>query len=618
MNKLSYQHELLINNLTQIFGEFNTEMLEQIEPQMQWIEVLSGQTLFKQNDEGDSLYFVISGRLKAVIESEDGQQKVIGEIIRGETVGEMAIFTDEKRSASIIAIRDSTLVRLSKEVFKQVIQAYPLISLNVTKIIINRLKQSQNPRQVIKKPVNICLLPITEDIDKQGFISNLFEAISPKTNILWLDSQRANSLYGSPNIAQTDKNDSENYRKLSHWLEQQENKYQIIIYVADAQPSQWTQRCVRQSDELFLIADASKSPIVGVSENELLGTKHLTGAKQTLLLLHDQHVQSPRHTDVWLKNRPTVTSHYHIRPQLLPDIARLGRILCGTANGLVLAGGGAKGFAHLGVFKALQEFEIPIDFLGGTSAGALMAMILSFGISPEKAKEVAKIGAAINPSKDYNFFPLVSLLKGKKLRESIKSSIEAITHPDISIEDTWLPLFIVSCNYSKAHEQVHTRGKLLKFATASGSIPGVFPPVIDNGDLLVDGGTFNNFPTDIMNTMNVGKVIGIDLTADKVHNLNLDFIPNPWELLKDKFRTKRNRKYRLPSLVSIMLNTTVLYSTARHSITRQCTDLCFNPDVKKFGILQIKSFEKIYEAGYQHAISVLSAMSDEELAKFRG
>ena len=135
--------------------------------------------------------------------------------------------------------------------------------------------------------------------------------------------------------------------------------------------------------------------------------------------------------------------------------------------------------------------------------------------------------------------------------------------------------------------------------------------------LTIGGGSFNNFPTDIMNNLGIGNVIGVDLLIGKVHNLTLEEVPSAWELLQDKFRPKRKRKYRLPSLVSILLNTTVLYSNARHFQTRQCTDLCFNPDVRKFGILESKSFEKIYETGYQHAKETLSAMTEKELERFR-
>ncbi len=614
----NYQHHLLIDNLTKIFGEFDSKMLEIIEPQMEWIEILSGQILFNQHDEGDCLYFVISGRLRAYIETHEGHQKIIGEIIRGETVGEMAIFTDEKRSASIIAIRDSTLVKLSKEVFKQVLQAYPLVSLNVTKIIISRLKQSQNPRTVIKKPVNICLLAISESVDIQVFSQNLVKSLTAKVKVLFLNSEQVNKLYGSENIAQTDKQDAKNYQQLSRWLEEQEANYQIIIYVADSTATQWTKRCIRQSDEILLVGDATQKPVISEIELDLLGKNHQTGVQQTLILLHDKETHAPSKTDKWLHHRKMIKNHYHIRPELPTDMARLARIISRTANGLVLAGGGAKGFAHLGVFKALHEFNIPIDFVGGTSAGAFMSSILSFDLSPERAKNTAKMGAASNPaSGDYNVFPFISLLTGKKINNIIDTTLREIAYQDVSIEDTWLPLYIVSSNYTKACEEVHTEGKLSKFLRASGAIPGVFPPIIHNGDLLVDGGTFNNFPTDVMNNLGIGNVIGVDLRIGKVHNLTLEKIPNTWELIRDKFRPKRKRKYRLPSLISIILNTTILYSTARHFQTRQCTDLCFNPDVRKFGILETKSFNKIYDTGYNHAKEILSAMTEKELERFR-
>jgi len=125
-----FHRELLRKNLTRIFGDFDDTLLHSLEPQLQWVEIGGGEQLFAQKDVGDSLYFVISGRLQAQITTEEGTQKVIGEIMRGETVGEMAIFTGEPRSATIVAIRDSVLVKLSKEVFEQVILDYPAVSMN--------------------------------------------------------------------------------------------------------------------------------------------------------------------------------------------------------------------------------------------------------------------------------------------------------------------------------------------------------------------------------------------------------------------------------------------------------------------------------------------------------
>ena len=110
-----------------------------------------------------------------------------------------------------------------------------------------------------------------------------------------------------------------------------------------------------------------------------------------------------------------ISAHYHIRPELPTDMARLARIISGTANGLVFGRRWSKRFCSFGRFQGLSKNLIfLIDFVGGTSAGALMSSILSFDLSPEQAKKMGKLGAASNPaSGDYNLFPFISLLKGK-------------------------------------------------------------------------------------------------------------------------------------------------------------------------------------------------------------
>lgn len=613
-----FHRELLRKNLTRIFGDFDDTLLHSLEPQLQWVEIGGGEQLFAQKDVGDSLYFVISGRLQAQITTEEGTQKVIGEIMRGETVGEMAIFTGEPRSATIVAIRDSVLVKLSKEVFEQVILDYPAVSMNVTKLIISRLKNSQGGRKSVKKPVNICLLALHESISLPNFSHDLYQALTAKGTVYLASSTAVDEFHGIEGFSQTNKNDRKAYHELSQWLDNQESKHEYMLYVTDSENTEWTQRCIRQADEIFLIADAAQ-PSVLVSHEQSINTRSATtGVPQVLVLLHPSDTVSPRHTREWLSLRPNVKSHYHLRRGSSQDMKRLARIISATAIGFVVAGGGAKGFAHIGVMRALEEFDIPIDFVGGTSVGAMVAAAVSFGEPSETVQRIMKKGAMFNPTKDYNWLPFISLIRGKRIKQMIDDTIEAFVGVrQIDIEDTWRTLFVVSSNYTQAREEIHTRGSMSKYLLASTAIPGVFPPIIDGDDLLVDGGTFNNFPADVMSRANVGKVIGVDLARDQNYRLDLEEIPSPKQLLQDRFRPKKQRKYRLPSLTSLLLNATLLYSAARRNEAISYSDLYFNPDVSRFGIVSWAAFDTIVEKGYEHAKEVLQNMSSEELASYK-
>lgn len=137
-------------------------------------------------------------------------------------------------------------------------------------------------------------------------------------------------------------------------------------------------------------------------------------------------------------------------------------------------------------------------------------------------------------------------------------------------------------------------------------------------DFLVDGGTFNNFPTDVMSNMGVSKIIGVDFFSKKNYVLDIAETPDAYALVMDRLRPKRKRKYRVPSIVSILLNATLLYSYARRKESLGYLDLHFNPQVGKYGFTNWAAFDKIFEEGYRHAKERLSALKEEEKTALKG
>lgn len=140
-------------------------------------------------------------------------------------------------------------------------------------------------------------------------------------------------------------------------------------------------------------------------------------------------------------------------------------------------------------------------------------------------------------------------------------------------------------------------------------------PVVRDGEILCDGGTFNNFPVDVMREMRgVGRVIGVDLGVRNPRRLEFDDVPGSWALLLDKLRPRRKRRYRLPSLVSYLLNITILYSISRQDEARRLTDLYFNPPLYKVGLLQWERFDAIVRQGEEHAGEVLDKLGAAQKA----
>lgn len=612
---LQAHHGMLIDGLTAIFGAFNQDMLKHVLPRVEWLELGGGDVLFHQQDRDESLFFVVSGRLRAVSRDETGARRVLGEITRGETVGEMAFFTREPRSATVTAVRDSVLARFSHDVFRELLLAYPLVSLNMTRQLIARFKRVNQGRKPVTRPSIIGVVAITDGVDARAFADKLAVELARHGAATLVTSQRMDARLGEAGAAQASLNEAERSRRVAVALDKIEAEHRFVLLVADAGPSEWTRRCMRHSDELLLVADADQQPRHHAVEAGLHRAGDEEEVRKLLVLLHPDDRRTPVQTARWLGTR-RLAGHVHVRRGLARDWQRLGRIVSRHTVGLVLSGGGARGFAHLGVLRALEEAGIAFDLAAGTSIGAVMAAYAAMDMPIQDVIRAARHAFRGNPLADINLVPMISLAGGRRLRSIIDSAVVDSRGRHIDIEDLWKGYFCVSSNYSTAREAVHTRGPLAKSIRASVSIPGALPPVMLDGELHIDGGTFNNFPTDVMDRMGATRIIGVDLLRERGLKYDLDEVPGSLELMRDKLRGERGR-YRLPSLTTLLLNTSLMHSYARQQESHAFVDLHFAPGVGDFGMLDWARFDRIVEVGYRHGLQQLEKLGAQGLAPWR-
>lgn len=606
--------QLLVDGLRRIFGEFNQEMLGRVLQDFEWVQLAGGATLLAQGSRDDSLYFVISGRLRALRSDDEGHTTVLGEIARGETVGELAFFTGEARTATVVAVRDTVLVRLRGEVFRELLLAYPLMSINLTRLVIERMRRD-TVRKGTTRPVTFALLAATPGLDLDGLSSRLAATLGSAgakairaEDIRIVTSSQVDRWFSEPGMAQVPHADGERSARLAHRLEQLENDHPFVFYLTDPGPTEWTRRCLRHADRIVLFADARQDPGPGPVEREcLLGGGAAPLAESFLVLLHPDGRSAPTDTARWLAPRK-LAGHVHVRGDQPADWPRMARIVSGQATGLVLSGGGARGFAHLGVMKALAEAGQPWDIVGGTSIGAVMGVFSGMDLPVDQAIERAREAFRQNPTGDFNLFPVVSLISGRRLRRIIDEGVHSVMGEGCGIEDLWKNFFCVSSNYSAARETVLTRGPLAKSLRASVAIPGALPPVMLDGQLHIDGATFNNFPTDVMAGMGASRIIGVNLLREGGIKYKMEDLPGSWRLAFDKLRGKR---HRLPGIIPMLLNSSMMYSYARQAESKRFVDLYFAPPVYGYGIMDWARFDAIVKAGYEDAVKRLEAMDRE-------
>ena len=612
MEEASDYHEQLLGRLlASVFGELDAAATALLRDQLRWVALAGGQTLMAEGEPGDSMYISVSGRLRAYVRQDDGSQRMVREMSRGQVIGEMSLITDEPRSATVVAIRDSVLVRLDKAAFTRLIAGSAAVAVALTRQIIQRLK-TEHHTATYAAPVTIGVMPISANVDAPSFAQALAAQLQRHGRVRVVDASVMAAVDAEADAA-------ERHRRVSLALDEIETAHEFVLLVGDASPTPWTQLCTRHCDELLLLADAGEPAQVHAVERQcLMNRPPRSEACEILVLLHDAAKRCPSGTAAWLDRRP-LSDHVHIRPALERDMARLARLLARQGVGLVLAGGGARGFAHLGVMRALAEHGIEVDCVGGTSIGSVMAALVAADQPMERAIDVARKGFSRNPTGDYNWLPLISLIKGHRQRKAITGSLRELVGDGVAIEDLWKTYFCVATNYSQAREHHIASGDLARALMASTAIPGALPPVVRDGDLLCDGGTFNNFPVDRMRELRgVGKVLGVDLSARHARKLDFDEVPGSWTLLRDRFRPHGKRRYRLPSLMSYLLNVTILYSMSRQDEARRQTDVYFCPPLYRVGLLQWSRFDQIVRQGYEHGLEVLGKLDERARAALAG
>jgi NTE family protein len=357
--------------------------------------------------------------------------------------------------------------------------------------------------------------------------------------------------------------------------------------------------CVRQADVLLLAAradcEAGPWPVLEQQAHAV--------QRAELLLLHDGSIVNGA-ASRWRVALPGMPFHHSRGPA---DMPRIVRLLTHRAVGLVLSGGGARGFAHLGVVRALREHGIPVDLLGGSSMGGILAAgIAADWTDAELVERFRRCFVDTNPLSDFTF-PLISLVSGRKVGQLLRRELG-----DIDIQDLPLPFYCVSSNLTSGRVAVHQEGPLWRWLRASVAIPGVLPPVFHRGEVFVDGGTMNNLPVDVMRAKGRGPVIGVDVGTDPTFTTDIDATETPafWSLFR-----RAHRRRKRPNILQILWRSGMVNSTTATQEHRGQSDLLLIPPLASLDLLDWKSFERAIEIGYRHTCERLAVGIPEGLRR---
>jgi predicted acylesterase/phospholipase RssA/CRP-like cAMP-binding protein len=573
------------------------ELAGQLEP----VHAAAGEVIFRQGDAGDGLFLVVSGRLRVSV-AADGPDRMLYDLGRGAIVGEMALLTDRPRAATVQAARDSDLLQLRVSSFTSLAERSPALVAGMIRLIVDRLLT-----------VDKLLIAAGVTPPRPGARTFAVASAGPNTGAAAMVAERlaaqlarAGSVFRvdadvvtrhlGPGAAQRGPGEP-GRAELTRWLHAVERDHDRVIYQPDADDTAWSRLCLSQSDVVLLVASAGDDPSIGAVEARALATGLL---RCELVLLHPAQ---PSGTARWLKDRPVADFH-HLRADRPADLARLARMITGTGCGLVLGGGGARGLAHLGVIRALEEAGVPIDVVGGTSIGAIMAALCAMGHDhAERVRIVA--GVARNGRRlVIPTLPLIALSAGRHV-----DRVLADTFPG-PIEDLPVRFFCVSANLSRAEEVIHDRGPLWPAVRASLALPGIFPPVYAAGDLLIDGSALNNVPVEVMrDRIGDGCIVAVDVSPE-VEQLAVapyEAGLSGWRILGHRLNPFASPR-PLPGIADILSRSTALSQVRyrRTALDGDRVDLLLRPPVAGLRVLDFKGGVALIEAGHRYAAEALS------------
>lgn len=601
--------EDLINAIktNKIFSSLNDEAIQKLLPKFIKLELRPPETLFYQGDPSDYIYLLVRGKLSAALTNAAGETRVIGYIDAGEAVGESGALTTEPRALTVKAVDQSIIYRLSSKNFIDLCHEHPALMFATIHPVITRSRSIIQLLSSDKINRHIVIAPAHKDISLELFAEKIRSYLENYPSVVLLSDY--DSEFNSQKMTQ------DTLKEKIAELEKNKKKSHKFLYLLKSPDTPLAKIALRRANIIYITAYSSSVPRIDKLLVERFQTQRINYRPEAaLILLHIENTIMPQNSANWLAQMHFDTYH-HVRINVNKDYLRLLRFIRGKAVCVILGGGGTRGWAHLGAIKALRERKIPIDMIGGTSVGAIIAGCYAVHESYEDAHErFSKVIAASANSVSWRSltWPAISIFNAKNFTLSLMNVFD-----NIKIENLWLPFFCISSNLATNSEEVHRKGLLWQKTRASSAIPGVIPPMVMNNELHLDGGLLNNLPVDVARAMlgKKAKIIAVDLNSfARDHH---KYIFPPILTFKQALFAKLGftlDNYHFPRFIDTFMRGVFMGSLFKSTQNGLAANILINLELNKFRLLQsnLKQADKLIQIGYDATIKQLDSMSLDE------
>jgi NTE family protein len=549
-----------------MFAGLSASMQEALARRARVVRVSAGDWLFREGDPGDAMYVVRAGRLQLSRAADEGAS--FRELGRGTALGELSLLTSSPRSASVRAARHSELIAIGRDDFQRLLEDAPELALALTRVLGDHLRESRPAAPDVRPlPSTIAVFALDPGVPVIELAARLAEALRWHGSIATLDGREVEPPQPGTTPAAA-------YGPLLDRAELGSDRV-LLVAAASAPDDPWTQFCLQQGDRLLAVAH-EPMPTGAPPRPELLGCD---------LVGYDVAPGSGTLAG-WAESLQPVETHALPRgPALDAGVARIARRLSGRSLGIVLSGGGARAFAHIGVLEELAASGVEIDRVGGVSMGAFVGAMYAAGMDAEEMDaHCYEEWVRRRPLRDYTV-PRHGLIRGARVAAMLERVFGTL-----AIEELSRGFFCASADLRAGELVVSRSGPLAEAVGLSVCMPVLAPPQVRGRQLLVDGSLIDNLPMGTMAALGEGPLIAVDVKA----SFERDGRPND-----------RHAELRTPSLAETLTRVLLLASANTSAAAARYADLTITPRTDGVGLLEFHQLDRAREAGRRAAREAL-------------
>lgn len=589
-------HTRVARVLTELIGVGHNEVIDDVNEMLEWTRLEAGDTLFVQGDDADAAYIVVTGRLQLTA-AQAGVMTLDVPVGRGDIVGELGVIEQAPRSASAVATRDSTLARLSIDAFETLTTRHPKLMLQVFRKILTRVMRPQH------RPPHAGMIAVA--VLAPGAQAELARSLATEIErhgaTVFLDRAQVREFFNRRGVVDAVAGTAESAR-LDEFLSEVDVAHEWVVLETDPTITTWSSRALRSADRVLMVTSPfpDTEELRRIEEFTAIVDK-TTDRELWLVQTNNASIRRPVISRAALERAKPDRILQHHRGSL-NSTNRLARLASGTATGVAMSGGGARAFAQAGALCALAEHGISIDVVTGTSMGSVVASSLAYVEDPTLVTPWLEAGFAGTSIVDYTV-PVVALSSGRGLTDAIDNHCGPIL-----IEELALPFSCLSTNLTTAELVEHRRGRLAHALRASVSLPGVFPPVVVDGDLLVDGGVMENLPVGpLVRDPAVDQIIAIDVAPPDGPSSR---VPYGSKLAGGRaLRDQLSRSKHSPPGIANTVMASMLLSSARarnDALAQDHIDLYLSLNLRGVKLLDFDGIGAVAERGYEATVEQLT------------